>query len=142
MAVEYRRREPGASPELVERLEARIGTSLPPEYREYLLAQDGGRLASNDGAVKNIFGLDDVPEWASMWENLDVYNGRVPSWLLPVADDEYGNLYAISVRPADFGSVWFWDHEEEADEGEPASEENISLKAASWSGFLEGLQVI
>jgi hypothetical protein len=77
-----------------------------------------------------------------MWENLDVYNGRVPSWLLPVADDEYGNLYAVSLRSHDLGSVWFWDHEEEADEGEAPSEENISRKAGSWGEFLQGLQAV
>jgi len=140
MAVGYVRREPPASPELVARLEAQIGQALPAEYREYLIQQDGGRLDNNDAAVNTVFGLGDVPEWASLWEVLETYRDRVPSWLLPVADDDTGNLYTISLRPQDFGSVWFWDHEEEADEREPPSEGNIAFKAGSWAGFLEGLR--
>jgi cell wall assembly regulator SMI1 len=142
MAVAYDHREPPASPELIAQLEARIGHALPDDYRAYLLGQDGGRLDSNDGAVNTVFGLGDVPDWASMWAVLDTYRGRVPAWLLPVADDEYGNLYAISLRPGDFGSVWFWDHEEEADEGEPPSEENLTWKSGSWVGFLQGLAAV
>jgi len=142
MAVAYRHREPPASPEQIVRLEERLGRALPADYRDYLLAQDGGRLASNDRAVDTIFGLGDVPDWASMWDKLDVLKDRMPSWLVPVADDAYGNLYAVSLRPSDFGSVWFWDHEEEADEGQPPSEENISFKAGSWTAFLERLQQV
>jgi hypothetical protein len=90
---------------------------LPPAYRAYLAEHDGGRLDDNDDAVKMVFGVGDVPEWASIWEALDTYSGRVPDWLLPVADDEYGNLFCISLRDTDRGSVWFWDHEQEAGDG-------------------------
>jgi hypothetical protein len=76
------------------------------------------------------------------WGKLQTYHDRVPTWLLPVAGDEYGNLFAISLRANDFGSVWFWDHEEEADEGESPAEGNIELKAPNWAAFLEGLQPI
>jgi cell wall assembly regulator SMI1 len=140
VAVAFRHREPPGSVEQIARLEARLGRVLPEDYRDYLLAQDGGRLADNSGALDTIFGLGDVPDWASLWDKLDVLTDRMPSWMLPVADDAYGNLYAISLRPDDFGSVWFWDHEEEADEGEPPSEENIAWQAASWSAFLEQLR--
>src|SRR5438045_1042548 len=116
MTVEYLRREPPASPQLVERLEQQLGRRLPESYRDYLLKQDGGRLRSNDAGVNTIFGLGEVPDWASMWRVLKTFHDRVPAWLLPVARDEVGNLYAISLRDEDLGSVWFWDHEEEADE--------------------------
>jgi cell wall assembly regulator SMI1 len=140
MTVGYVREEPPADPELVTRLETRVGNTLPEDYRRYLLQQDGGRLEDNNEAVINIFGLGQVPDWTSMWLKLETFHGRVPAWLLPVAQDAYGNLYAISLRPKDLGSVWFWDHEEEADEGEPPSEENITWKAESWTAFLEGLR--
>ena len=97
-------------------------------------------MDNNHEAVKTIFGLGSVPDWASMWEVLQVYHDRVAVWLLPVAQDEYGNLFAISLRREDFGSVWFWDHEEEADEGEPPTEKNIEYKAANWLSFLDSLQ--
>jgi cell wall assembly regulator SMI1 len=139
MTVEYRRREPAASPELIDRLERRIGRPLPDSYRHYLLQQDGGRLASNDQAVNTVFGLGDVPDWASMWDVLDTYAGRMPGWLLPVADDEYGNVFAISLRDGDRGSVWFWDHEEESGDNEEPAEDNIRRVASDWPAFLQSL---
>jgi len=142
MTVGYLRQEPPATPELIERLERRIGTRLPAGYHGYLLRQDGGRLASNSGAVNTVYGLGDVPDWASMWDALDVYAGRVPRWLLPVAEDEYGNLFAVSLREQDNGSVWFWDHEEEADEGEPPREDNLTYRADDWPSFLAGLEPV
>jgi cell wall assembly regulator SMI1 len=139
MAVAYRRREPPASPELIHRLEQRIDAPLPHSYRVYLTEQDGGRLADNSEAAKTVFGLGNVPDWANIWDKLDTYQGRVPPWLLPIAQDEYGNLFAISLRSQDNGSVWYWDHEEEANEGEPPSNDNIQYKAPDWPTFLDQL---
>ena len=142
-AVTYRDRRPPASTHLVARLERHVGRALPPAYRNYLLEQDGGRLVDNSEAVTQIFGLGDLPEFASLWRKLEVYADRVPYWLLPVATDEVGNLFAVSLRDEDNGSVWFWDHEEEADEDhEPPAEDNIKLTAPAWPTFLASLQPV
>src|SRR5438874_7483524 len=140
MSVSYRLQPPPTSLDLIVRLEQRIGQPLPAAYRDYLLSQDGGWLAPNDEALKVVFGLGDVPNELSMWRKLDTFDSRLPAWLLPVAQDAYGNLYAISLRDQDRGSVWFWDHEEEADEGEPPSEDNIELRAPDWRTFIEGIR--
>jgi cell wall assembly regulator SMI1 len=141
MSVTYSRREAPASDDAIGRLERHIGRALPDAYRGYLRQQDGGRLSNNSECVKHIFGIDGaVPEWANMWKRLDTYADRVPRWLLPVASDEFGNLFAISLREEDRGSVWFWDHEEEADEGAPPSEDNLEYKAPDWPTFLAGLE--
>lgn len=72
--------------------------------------------------------------------NFEYAGKQFPMDRLPVARDEYGNLYTLSLREKDFGSVWFWDHEEEADEGDPPSEDNIEHRADGWNEFLAGLQ--
>jgi cell wall assembly regulator SMI1 len=74
-----------ASPELIDRLEQQVGQRLPDDYRDHLLRQDGGSLEFNSEGVQNIFGLGELPEYQSTWENLQVYHDRVPPWLLPVA---------------------------------------------------------
>jgi cell wall assembly regulator SMI1 len=141
LIIGYRRMAAPASAQDIERLERRKGRPLPAAYRDYLRQHDGGRLQDNSEAVNEIFGLGpDTPEWASMWEKLDVYADRVPSWLLPVASDAFGNLFAVSLRDNDNGSVWFWDHEREADEDEPPTERNLERKAPGWRSFLESLQ--
>lgn len=141
MTVGYRRSAPPAPAGEIARLEAQIGAALPTAYRGYLMEHDGGRLEDNDRAVNEVFGLGpDIPEWASMWRKLSTYAGRVPEWLLPAASDAFGNLFAVSLRSQDHGSVWFWDHELEADEGEPATDENLTYQAADWQAFLASLK--
>ena len=139
-ALTYRDRRPPASTDLVARLEEHVRRALPPPYRDYLLEQDGGRVFDNSEALQQILGLGDLPEFASLWHKLEVYADRVPYWLLPVATDAFGNLFAVSLRDEDNGSVWFWDHEEEADEDEPPTEDNIKLMAPDWPTFLASLQ--
>jgi cell wall assembly regulator SMI1 len=141
VSVGYRRQAAPAPADQIQRLEHRIGRPLPDSYRDYLRQHDGGQLQDNSEAVNEIFGVGpDAPEWASMWQKLDVYADRVPSWLLPVASDAAGNLFAVSLRDLDHGSVWFWDHEWEADEDEPPTEENIERRAKDWRTFLDSLQ--
>jgi hypothetical protein len=140
MAVAYRHRLPPAPPEHIERLQQRLGRPLPAAYLDYLGHQDGGQLADNTEVVNIIFGLGDVPDWANLWHKLETFHDRIPAWLLLVAQDAFGNLFALSLRDQDLGSVWFWDHEEEADEGEPPTEDNLTLKAPDWQTFLDSLR--
>ena len=71
MSVGYYRRQPPATPEQIEELQRRIGEPLPASYRAYLAEQDGGRLDNNNQAVNTIFGLGDLPDDDSLWEQLD-----------------------------------------------------------------------
>ncbi|MFD3511051.1 SMI1/KNR4 family protein [Nocardia sp. NPDC058666] len=125
----------------VDRLAKHLDTVLPGEYRTYLLESDGGWLEDNDQAIDEIFGVGaNIGEGISIWDQLEVYDGRVPKWLLPIARDSYGNLIALSLRLGDLGTVWFWDHEEEGDdEALPPTCENISMISSSWTEFLDGL---
>lgn len=140
MAIGYARRSPPADPALLDRLEQQIGRPLPAAYRAHLGAQDGGRFEDNDRALKQVFGVaEDLPSYQNIWAKLRTYEGRVPAWLLPFASDEYGNLFALSLRDDDHGAVWFWDHEGEDDESEPPSEENLTQVAPDLPGFLAAL---
>jgi hypothetical protein len=140
MTVGYRIRCGPVPETAVEELERRLGRVLPPAYRAYLRQQNGGWLEDNNEAVKIVFGVGADPSALDLWRKLDVFAGRVPSWLLPVAQDEYGNLFCVSLRDADLGSVWFWDHEEEADEGEPPTEDNLTRRDDDWTAFLASLR--
>ena len=44
------------------------------------------------------------------------YRGRLPSDVIPIGDDPYGNLICLGVRGGNRGAVYFWDHEDELDE--------------------------
>ncbi|KUL39289.1 hypothetical protein ADL15_09995 [Actinoplanes awajinensis subsp. mycoplanecinus] len=137
----YQPQQP-ASAQNLARLEERVGRTLPASYRDHLLQQDGGRMDNNDQYLHTVFSVGDVKPIASIFSRLDTFAGRVPEWLLPVARDEGGNLFALSLREKDFGSVWFWDHEFEADEGEPPTEDNIRLITSDWATFIQSMNPI
>lgn len=139
MAVPYYEPQPPAPPEAVDRLEQRIGRALPPSYRNHLLQHDGGRMDNNNRYLHTVFSVGAVKPIASIFSRLDTFAGRVPDWLLPVARDEGGNLFALSLRDTDYGSVWFWDHEYEAYEGEEPTEDNITRVSEDWETFMQSL---
>lgn len=143
MSVDFEEVYPPASKEEIEHLEGHLERRLPTEYRQFLEAHNGAWLGDNDQALEKLFSLrSDVPIFVSMWNKLNTFRDRVPVWLLPVGQNVYGNLFAVSLRDSDYGSVWFWDHEEEADEDEPATEENLELHAGTWMEFINSLQPV
>lgn len=56
------------------------------------------------------FAIADDRAWASMQWHYETYSGRLPKDTLPIARDSGGNLWLLSVRGDDAGSVYFWDH--------------------------------
>jgi hypothetical protein len=65
---------------------------------------------------------------------------RVPPNILPIADAACGNLICLSLRPDSYGWAFFWDHEMEAEEGEPATFANMTKIGGSFHDFFQGLK--
>ena len=63
-------------------------------------------------------------------------NNTFPKWLIPLADDLGGNIFAYSVRDKDYGCIFFYYHE--FDYGENL-EDNITLLSDSFSFFYNNL---
>ena len=57
------------------------------------------------------------------------YLDQIDSWFLPIAESPGGNQILLSLRPEDYGSVFFWDHEGGLDN-------NTYLIAESFREFL------
>lgn len=58
-------------------------------------------------------------------------------------DDPFGNAICLRVNGDHWGSVYFWDHENEPDEDWDGSVEtagNVQLLANSFSEFVNGLR--
>src|SRR5687767_923720 len=96
----------------VRALEQRLGTSLPDDYRAFLLARNGGRptprafpIAGEPGGGTSLL------EWllgiAGRRDTYDLvtvrarFAGRVPGDLLPVARDPGGNLVCLQLSGPD-----------------------------------------
>lgn len=150
MSVKLERAFPPTSKEEIARFEARHGILLPIEYKRFLLQFNGGAPEPDSF---------DVPGWAHKAtgmqrflgispgdiDDLDrvrnVYSERVPSDLLPIATDSFGNVIAIGIKAKRRGKIYFWDHEDELDENGLHRQDysNVFLLANSLDEFLNKL---
>lgn len=149
MAVEVHESCGSLSEADVRSLEKELGFSLPAEYKDFLLNHNGGWPEPNEfpiednpsddrGRVHYFLCIEDGDEYNLMDWVVD-YEGRLPPGLLPIACDPGGNLICLSVSGENAGTVYFWDHEEEAGPGETPSYENAYHVAESFGEFLERL---
>jgi cell wall assembly regulator SMI1 len=146
-----RAREPLSEHDITQ-VEVQLGLSLPAGYRNFLLAHNGGRPepdafpihnnpSDDHGLVHNFLCIKKEDNYnLTVWAKR--YRGRIPSDLLPIAKDPGGNLICLSVSGADVGKVYFWDHEEEAGEGETPGYDNVYFVANSFQEFLESLTTL
>jgi SMI1/KNR4 family protein SUKH-1 len=138
--------------QMIRQIERQLDTALPDDYVEFL--QDYGCYAfdhhvtftfqekypgGNKGVVNVFFGVD-PGETYNLWSNYIDYQGRVPSNLLPIANDPGGNLICLSVTSEDKGTVYFWDHEEESSEEEELRYANVYRVADSFTSFINSLE--
>lgn len=136
----------------VARAERRLGRRIPEEYREFLLHErNGGRPSSNisvlPGARRVGVGVTDFlgvghSDDTDLARVSAQYHDRIPADLLPVAHAEGGNLVCLSLGGHDRGAVHFWDHEEEAEEGEPPARRNLHRIADSFRDFAASLRPV
>lgn len=136
----------GASVGLVELLEWELGAELPSDYKEFLARHNGGRPEPDtydfgDGGdasdVHRFFGLG-LRGVYDIQKKIKVFKGRVPEMFLPIATDSGGNLVCMELTEGKVGTIYFWDHEFEADEEEPDMS-NMHFIAPSFSAFLDSL---
>ena len=140
MTIDIRFRHPGLAAAEIAAVEQRVGAPLPPEYRQFLAAGNVGMPAPNVAraptitcSVAKFLGVSDVAS-DDLGAAVDTYSGRLPDGVFPVALAAGGNLVCIVLKD---GSVHFWDHENEAAEGEPVDFRNMHLLAKSFAEFLK-----
>lgn len=131
-------------------LESQLGLSLPSDYRTFLLHHNGGHPEPNAFRSKTILpgGEYDILAWFFCLQDGDmndirtvhnIFQGRIPPNLLPIAEDPFGNLICLSSSGRDEGKILFWDHEQEIPEGLIPDYRNIYLIADSFDELVNGL---
>ncbi len=144
---------PSLSEEDIQKFELVIGQQLPDEYRRFLLQHNGGHPEpsvfniqgdmitgkGNNSVVNRLFGLHNGPH-SSLMLNVRTFHERLPKDLIAIGDDPFGNLLCISLGAKDTGCIYFWDHEEEVDEGETPTMQNVYWVAPGFLAFLECLR--
>ncbi|HEV7406713.1 MAG TPA: SMI1/KNR4 family protein [Chthoniobacteraceae bacterium] len=135
-------------------LEEGIGERLPEDYREFLIACNGGSLGGRlwfykagsvlpDAAPHHVGGLRPEPPF-SLLARLHALHGRIPIDLMWIMDDAFGNAICLGVAGELHGRVYFWDHEKEpaagAWDGRLDTAVNVRLLAGSFTEFVAGLE--
>ncbi len=129
-----------------------LDISLPKSYKKFLLENKNFDFSEKE---KNIFIVNKTKfsgvlrffyEFSSninddILYHLKLYRYRIPKNMISIACDNYGNQILLSVKGPDYGKVYFWDHEQEADteNGEEPSYNNLTLIANSFDEFMNGL---
>ena len=108
---------PPASLAQVAEAERTLGFRLPPEYTEWLTSVANGsrvELATIDDrgmmALTAVYGVGRTDR-LNLTGHRQVFDYLFDSGMLPIGDSEGGNQVCLSLRPDDYGSVWFANHE-------------------------------
>ena len=137
--------------EFFSRLESTMGTKLPPEYIEFTkstmgVCQPTGKRLVFDcmpghKSYVSVFYGDQNGGAYDIFENLDTYEDRIPSFLLPIGEDPGSNLICLGIKNYCIGKIYFWSHDEEGDSDDAAPGEeytaNVYLIANDLVSFLE-----
>lgn len=122
----------------LDALEIRLGTSLPQQYRDFLLAQNGGlpdlpefEVPNWGESIVNVFygvGIGGVYDLAAVLNRLD---DVIPiDHVIPIGDDPGGNQICLGIKDEFFGKIYFWVHDVmDEDEVRPLIEVAPSFEA-------------
>jgi hypothetical protein len=141
----------------VEAFEAEIGTTLPDDYRRFLLRYNGGNVdwyqfegltpegQSWTTIISHVGGLREEPA-LSLRSARSCYQGRelqIPRALLWIMGDPGGNAICIGLTGKYRGRVYFWIHDEQPDprewDGEVETAGNVIFLANSFTDFMAGV---
>lgn len=138
----------------IEKIEKSVQLTFPIEYKEHILAHNGGQCSPNifkfiekgkeSRSRINWFLAIHEGEYYNLEEYIGIYKRdqkRLPISMLPIANDPFGNLVCVSCEERDYGFVYFWDHENEVNYEieDDTNYSNLYLISYSFKEFLENL---
>ena len=147
MKIEQSNRFGALTSEQLSAFELRHGLSLPEDYRQFMIAHNGGvpipdaidflhGRKKNTSNVRILYSIIPGDDWASLDKTMQAYKGRIISEGVPVGEDSGGNQYVLVCSGGKCGQVYFWDHENEPNK---PGYRNMSYIAASFGEFLDKL---
>jgi hypothetical protein len=149
---------PPAPSDQFERFEAELGTTLPDDYRQFLVRTNGGVIRGwyrfkgptpRDGTqfvfIGNVYGFRAEPHLSLRFNRaccLDPGSG-FPHELLWIMDDPGGNGICLGLTGKHRGRVYFWIHDELPDpsewDGQIETADNVIPLTDSFTDFIAGV---
>jgi hypothetical protein len=143
-------------PSALARFEERWRCRIPDPYRAFLLRSNGAELALpifyyrdrpqgrlREGSIEALFSIDHENEMMDLGGHVNTYMvwaRRIPYDLFPVGTDFGSNLILMGGEGPRLGQIFFWDHDWEASDDEPPTEENVYFVANNLDEFLASLK--
>jgi hypothetical protein len=129
-------------------VEVQLNAVFPDAYKHFLLTYNGGRpTPSHFSILRNgqvewmrvffFFGIDHPIRSCDLFWNFIALRRRVPDRVLPIASDEFGNVFCLDQRTQRNGPIRIWDHEEERHGAELSVRLVVAPNFAEWiEGFV------
>lgn len=136
--------------EKIALFEVRSRIALPKEYKEFLLHANGGAPVPDgfdvpgwrhvNSCVARFYGIHNG-EYSNLEKECEQFTDRLPPGIIPIADDQGGNLICLGIQGKRRGKIYFWDHEDEFDDHGEGRQDygNVYLLADSLDEFLSKL---
>src|SRR5687768_2520715 len=116
MSVEFASPGPKLNERALSGLEQWLGFQLPAQYRQFLLSCNGGVPVENvsirvpgipggETDLQVLFGVARSVKSSCIEWNVESLSERLEPDLLPIARDSGGNVFCLSMREGDRGSV-------------------------------------
>jgi cell wall assembly regulator SMI1 len=122
MSTQIKRKFESITEKEILSLEKQLKSRLPEDYRDFLLAYNGGNPRPNvffispeqqESSLSILFGITSKKAY-DLWTNaLDAYEDKDRT-VLPIGEDPGGNQIYMSLHPNTYGHIFFCDHEMEA----------------------------
>lgn len=125
-----------------------INEKLPPDFVEFYAFIGNSEPTTYSKLI--LEGEEYAFGWfhkvTEIFNSIDCYEDRMPTWLVPFSEDYMGNEFVISVREKDYGAIYLWEHDYEYDEDQDDCpldeyEENLIPMASSFTTFILKMEV-
>jgi cell wall assembly regulator SMI1 len=117
----------GTSEAAVKKFEGRLGETLPPDYRAFLLSDNGGDPRAEFWVphwgvwdyLNSLYGVGLEDEFEAIEPVLERHEHLLlPEHVIPIGDDPGGNKVCLGIAGERRGRVYIWDHEVDPEEGD------------------------
>ena len=139
---------------LCSKFEQKHTLKLPGDYKSFLCTTiNGGTLSCKETSISlpngdvttlnSFLGIGVIDEYNIEKNIWMLGEERLPSHMIPIADDPGGNFFFLQASGKTSGKVYFYNHEEQPNYP-PAADNNPSLTliADTFTNFLESIECI
>ena len=123
---------------VLNKLEEELGIKFPKSYVDCATLNNGGRPPKNkvndNLTMRSLVRIDELAE-LNVSETLKTIKDRLPSRIIPFADDSFGNYFCFDFSQANEPSIVFWDHEEKTDKA-------LMLVSDSFDNFIARIAMV